>query len=166
MWASSACAATLFSCGLSCGVWWSGGVLRVTAPLAMPSTTPSMISPIRSSRKPAMASLSRERCLKRQCVQDAAHVAFKRVVDHLVLLHPALASEAFRDNLRCIVIAVSGQIADGHLGVRNPGLDEFFDIACIHWHGGRLLIGLFGGKGFGDIHEGRKPRFMGGAQCG
>jgi hypothetical protein len=26
--------------------------LRVTAPLAMPSTTPSMISPIRSSRKP------------------------------------------------------------------------------------------------------------------
>jgi hypothetical protein len=32
------------------------------------------------------------------------------------------------------VVAVAGQIPDGHFGVGDPGLDQFFDFACVHRH--------------------------------
>ena len=67
-------------------------------------------------------------------MKHAAHVAFERVVDHLVLLHAALAAETLGDDLRGVMIPIAGQITDGDLGVRNAGLDEFLDIACVHWH--------------------------------
>ena len=44
-------------------------------------------------------------------MEDAAHVALQRLVDHLVLLDAALAAEALRDDLGGIMVAVAGQIA-------------------------------------------------------
>ena len=71
---------------------------------------------------------------KRQRMQDTAHVALQSLVDHLVLLHTALAAKALGDNLRRIVIAVAGKIADRHLGVRDAVLDQSFDVVRFHCH--------------------------------
>ena len=59
--------------------------------------------------------------LQRQRVQRAAHLAFERLVDDLVLLHPRFAAEGLGDDGRGIVVAVAGEVADGDVGVRNAG---------------------------------------------
>ena len=55
--------------------------------------------------------------LQRERVQRPAHVAFQRLVDHLVLLHAAFAAKALGHDLGGIVVAVAGEVADRHLGV-------------------------------------------------
>jgi hypothetical protein len=74
------------------------------------------------------------RGLQGKSVQDAAHIALQRLIDHLVLLHTALAAEGFRDDFGGVVIAVACQIADRYLGTGNPGFDHVFDIAGFHCH--------------------------------
>src|SRR5204863_8325132 len=57
--------------------------------------------------------------LQRQCVQLAAHLALERLIDDLVLGHPRLAAERLGDDGRGVVVAIAGEIADRHQGVRN-----------------------------------------------
>ncbi len=45
-------------------------------------------------------------------MQYAAHVALEGLIDHLVLLHAALAAKGFRDDFRGVVVAVACEIAD------------------------------------------------------
>jgi hypothetical protein len=57
-------------------------------------------------------------------MQNAAHVALQRLVDHLVLLHAALATEAFGHHLGGIMVTVAGKVANRDDGVRNAFLDQ------------------------------------------
>src|SRR5690348_385342 len=72
--------------------------------------------------------------LQRERVQDAAHLAFQGGVDQLVLLHARFSAKAFRDDRRGVVVAVAGEIADRHLGVRDARLDQLLDLAGVHRH--------------------------------
>src|SRR6516164_10850296 len=65
----------------------------------------------------------------------AAHLAFERLVDDLVLLHPRLAPKRLRHHRGGIVVTVTGEIADRHLGVRDARLDQALDLVRIHRHG-------------------------------
>src|SRR5438552_11742071 len=73
--------------------------------------------------------------LQGERVQLAAHFGLERLIDDLVLLHPRLAAEGFRQHGGGIVVAVSGQVADGYLGVRQARLDQPLDVTCSHGHG-------------------------------
>src|SRR5580704_7535067 len=57
--------------------------------------------------------------LQRQRVELAAHFAFQRLVDDLVLLDSGFAAKRYGDHRRGIMVAVAGEIADRHLGVGN-----------------------------------------------
>src|SRR5712692_8162446 len=72
-------------------------------------------------RAAAMACASRFRNagLQGERMQRAAHLAFQRVVDHLVLLHPRLAAKRGGDHGRRIMVTVAGEIADRHFRVRD-----------------------------------------------
>jgi len=67
-------------------------------------------------------------------VELVTHAAFKRLIDQLVLLHPALADEGLRGDLRCVMVAVACEIADRHLGIGDSCLDHRFDIVGVHRH--------------------------------
>src|SRR6202171_4971739 len=72
--------------------------------------------------------------LQRQRVKYSAHLSLQRLIDDLVLLDAGFAAERLRDHGRRIVVAIAGQIADRHLGVRYSRLDHRFDIAGVHRH--------------------------------
>ncbi len=55
-------------------------------------------------------------------MQLVAHPALQGLVDHLVLLHPALALERGRDDVRGIVVAVPAQILDPLLTLLDAAL--------------------------------------------
>src|ERR1700688_2642538 len=73
--------------------------------------------------------------LQRQRVQLADHLGLERLVDDLVLLDSGFAAKRFGYHSRGIMIAVAGEIADRHLGVRNARPDQAFDIVRCHSHG-------------------------------
>ena len=56
--------------------------------------------------------------MQRERVKFVAHPAAQRLIDHLVLLHPAFAAKRAGDNVRGIVVAVAAQILDRDLRVR------------------------------------------------
>src|SRR5687767_15908255 len=60
------------------------------------------------------ASLVGNRGGQLQGVQRAAHAAFQRGIDRLVLGHARLALEAVPDDVRGVVIAVAGEVGDRH----------------------------------------------------
>ena len=43
-------------------------------------------------------------------VQRVAHIAFKGLIDHLVLLHAGLAAKALGDHFSRIMVAVAGEV--------------------------------------------------------
>ena len=65
----------------------------------------------------------------------AAHAAFERGIDHLVLLHTVFAFEGAGDHIGGIMIAVSGQIIDGDRGIGQGFFDEAFNVWGSHGHG-------------------------------
>src|SRR5258708_6808395 len=67
--------------------------------------------------KPPRRSRLRYARLKGKRMQRAAHLPAQGFVHQLVLLHPRLAAERFGDHRRRIMVAVAGEIADGHRGV-------------------------------------------------
>src|SRR5262245_37890092 len=77
--------------------------------------------------------------LQRQRMQRAPHLPAQCVIDHLVLLDPRLAAKRGGDDGCGIVIAVSCQIPDRHLRIRDPALDQPLDLVGLHRHGGLLL---------------------------
>src|SRR5665213_1782408 len=72
--------------------------------------------------------------LERKGMQRVADMAAQRLVDHLVLLNPALTLEGGRYDQRGIVIAVTPQILDGDLGVGQALADQPFDCRRIQSH--------------------------------
>ena len=73
-------------------------------------------------------------------MKHAAHVALQCIIDHLVLLHAALAAKALGHDLGCLMVTVSGQVANRDFGLRNAFLDELFDVAGVHCHGKILFM--------------------------
>lgn len=67
-------------------------------------------------------------------MQHAPHAPPERVIDHLVLLHPAFALEGAAFHAGRIVIAVPGKIPDLDRGVRKLRLDQALDLARVHRH--------------------------------
>jgi hypothetical protein len=67
-------------------------------------------------------------------MQWATHVSLQGGVDHLVLLNPVLASEGFGRDARGEVIAVTGQIDDNDLRIRESLLYEALDFWTFHCH--------------------------------
>src|SRR5882724_80454 len=57
--------------------------------------------------------------LQRQRMERTAHLALQRFIYDLVLLHARLAAERGGDHGCGIMVAVAGEIADRHVGVRN-----------------------------------------------
>src|SRR5206468_9312529 len=52
-----------------------------------------------------------------------------------MLLHPRFAAKRFGEHGGGVVVAVAGEVADCHLGIRNTQLDQTLDLARIHRHG-------------------------------
>jgi hypothetical protein len=71
---------------------------------------------------------------QRQSVERAIHGAPQGVIDHLVLLNPALAAGCFAGHARGTVIAVAGQIHDDDMRFREGLFNEAFDIHSNHRH--------------------------------
>src|SRR5271165_6732070 len=70
-------------------------------------------SKVKSARHPQMqrpVQSLRYRGFEGECVEGATHLALERVVDHLMLLHPALALECLRGDARAEMITVACQI--------------------------------------------------------
>mgnify|MGYP000046298306 CR=1 FL=1 len=76
----------------------------------------------------------RGRGLQRQRVKLAAHAAAERLVDHLVLLHAALAGKGGGNDAAGIVVAIAAQVFDHHVGVGKSRFDQSFDFGCWHRH--------------------------------
>src|ERR1700733_5953409 len=74
----------------------------------------------------------------------AAHFALERLVDDLVLLHPRLAAERLGNDGGGVMVAVAGEIADRHLGVRKPRPDQPLDVVRCHGHGGFTCLASAG----------------------
>ena len=69
-------------------------------------------------------------------MQLAAHFTLQRGVDHLVLLDPAFARKGRRNDCRGIVVSVTPQVLDCHLGVRKRLFDHGFNVSSAHGHSG------------------------------
>src|SRR5262245_21370370 len=52
-----------------------------------------------------------------------------------MLLHPRFAAKRFGEHGGGVVVTVTGEVADRHLGIRNMQLDQTLDLARIHRHG-------------------------------
>ena len=73
--------------------------------------------------------------LQGQRMQFATHFGFKRLVYDLVLLDTRFAAKRLGDDGRRIVIAIAGEVADRHDGIRDACPDQSLDIARGHGHG-------------------------------
>src|SRR3954467_4557804 len=69
-----------------------------------------------------------------QCVKLSPYSPPKRGIDRLVLLYPAQPAKAAAHHARGIVVAVAGEVANAHVGVRNGRLDQPLDFARRHRH--------------------------------
>src|SRR3954469_3225941 len=107
-------------------------IARLEKPHWGKSAVPFMNSTISSfltrSAMRAVGSLTgclrvRHRGFELQCVKLTSDAPPKRGIDGLMLLDPAQSGEAAADDARRIMVAVAGEVADRHLGVRNSGLD-------------------------------------------
>src|SRR5512134_1772249 len=67
-------------------------------------------------------------------MQLTTHSTLKRVVDHLVLLHPAFAYKRTRLDQRRIMVAVATQVLDAHTRIRQSFLDQPLDFPGVHRH--------------------------------
>src|SRR5262249_40640868 len=76
------------------------------------------------------------RCVGVQCqrVQFVAHSPAQGLVNHLMLLHPALAAEGSGNDMGGVMVAVAAQILDQDRGVGQALLDKPLDCHCIHRH--------------------------------
>src|ERR1700733_6430860 len=72
--------------------------------------------------------------LQSERMQLAAHFGLERFVDDLVLLNPGLTAKRFGDDGCRVMVAVAGEVADGHRGVRNARPDQSFDVTRSHGH--------------------------------
>src|SRR3954454_23949802 len=63
-----------------------------------------------------------------QCVKLTPNARPERGIDGLMLLDAAEAGEALADDARSVMVAVAGEIADAHVGVRDGYLDEGLDL--------------------------------------
>jgi hypothetical protein len=73
-------------------------------------------------------------------MQRATHIALQRLVDHLVLLHAAFATEGFGYDGCGVVIAIARKIADFNEGVGQRGLYQALDFLRLHRHGVKSLL--------------------------
>ena len=71
----------------------------------------------------------------------APHPSLQRLVDKLMLLHPILAAERRRYDPGGVMVAISGQIADLHLGIRQSFTDQPLDFLSRHCHGCLATLG-------------------------
>ncbi len=67
-------------------------------------------------------------------MQGAAHMSLQRVVDHLVLLDPALADKGRGSDARTVMITVAGEIDHNDLRIGKSLLDKALDIRSCHCH--------------------------------
>src|SRR5262245_49265645 len=67
-------------------------------------------------------------------MQHAAHLALERLIHQLMLLHPRLALERWRDDRRGIMITIAGEIPDRDLSIWNVCLDQALNFDGIHRH--------------------------------
>src|SRR5207253_4549053 len=67
-------------------------------------------------------------------VKLSPHSSPKRRIDGLVLLNAAQSREAAADNAGGIMVAIAGEVADRHFGIRDDRLDQPLDLACRHGH--------------------------------
>src|SRR2546423_4842395 len=72
--------------------------------------------------------------LELQCVKLSPYSPPERGIDRLVLLDPAHSGKAPAHHARRIMVAVAGEVADRHLGLRNGRLDQPLDLAPGHGH--------------------------------
>src|SRR5581483_2530113 len=92
-------------------------------------------------------------------MQRAAHLPFQRLIDQLMLLHPRFAAKGFGDHRRGIVIAITGEVADRHIRIRDAALDQPLDLVCIHRHGSEIPQGVFPAMYWGNQPSKRCNRF-------
>ena len=57
------------------------------------------------------------------------HTAFEGTVDQLMLGHPGFARKGLRHHMGGIMIAVAGQVLDGHLCIGQGVLDQALNLA-------------------------------------
>src|SRR3569832_1523606 len=81
-------------------------------------------------------------CRQLQGVQHTAHVALESGIDHLVLLHPALALEGARRHNRGPVVIVTRKVGHRHVGVGKRLLDHPLDLVALHAHVKSLMLSL------------------------
>src|SRR6185312_2040768 len=67
-------------------------------------------------------------------MEQTAHPALERFVDKLMLLHPRLALEGGGNHRGGVMIAVTGEVANGHHRVGDALLDQPLDLTGIHRH--------------------------------
>src|SRR5207248_487233 len=72
--------------------------------------------------------------LQGERVQLVAHSAAQRLINHLMLLHPALAAKRAGDDMRGIMVAIAAQILDRDLRVGQAVLDQPLDRRRVHRH--------------------------------
>src|SRR6185437_11278001 len=63
-------------------------------------------------------------------------MALERLIHELMLLHPRLALEGGGNHRGRIMVAVAGEVADGHHCVGKARLDQSLDFTGIHRHEG------------------------------
>src|SRR3546814_17039912 len=73
----------------------------------------------------------RRRGLKRKRVKHSAHIALQGIIDHLVLLHLALAAESLGADFGRIVISVAGKVANGHARAGYTRLNTILNVAGV-----------------------------------
>src|SRR5205823_10126823 len=78
--------------------------------------------------------LVRYACLQGERVQLVAHSVAQRLINHLMLLHPALAAKRAGDDMRGIMVAIAAQILDRDLRVGQAVLDQPLDRRRVHRH--------------------------------
>src|SRR6266702_8384398 len=87
---------------------------------------PSMLDCVRPSL--------RRRGFESQRGEGTAHLPLQRVVDHLVLLDPALADEGRGGHARTVMIAVTSKVDNNDVRIRKSLLDEALDLRSCHRH--------------------------------
>src|SRR5262249_18823302 len=76
--------------------------------------------------------LLRHRGFELQCVKLTPYSTPERGIDRLMLPDPVHSREAPAHHPRRIMIAVAGEVANGHVGVGNGGFDHRLDLGCGH----------------------------------
>src|SRR3954470_5761201 len=91
---------------------------------------------ISSSKRPAGArsSVFRNRSLQSESMKLSAHAALQSIIDHFVLLNARLAFEGHGLDISGIMVAITTQVLDPHIGIGNAFLDQALDESSVHRH--------------------------------